>query len=81
MYLGKRWGMTLWEESASQGILALLPTCPTEASTHTDWSGLPSRSWASCLRSVLLGASSKVCFSLVYSTLPPLARSLGSRQY
>lgn len=44
--------------------------------THTDWSEVPSSRLASCRRSVLLGARSRVCFSLVYSTVPPLARSL-----
>lgn len=79
MYLGKRRGMTLREarrvgSGRAQGAGA--PGPPSPAPTHTDWSEVPSSRLASCRRSVLLGARSRVCFSLVYSTVPPLARSL-----
>lgn len=77
MYLGKRWGMTLrggvqWVRPGPAPTAPPGPLVPT----HTDWSEVPSRRLASCRRSVLLGARSRVCFSLVYSTVPPLARSL-----
>lgn len=42
----------------------------------TDWSEVPSSRLASCRRAVLLGARASMCFSLAYSTVPPLARSL-----
>lgn len=69
--------MTLWGavQRVRSGPAFLVPPRPL-APTHTDWSEVPSSRLASCRRSVLLGAKSRVCFSLVYSTVPPLARSL-----
>lgn len=66
------WGGIQWVKSGPAFLVPPDPLVPT----HTDWSEVPSSRLASCHRSVLLGARSRVCFSLVYSTVPPLARSL-----